>query len=241
MSIFSGFEVKKTRPLPVFFLVDTSGSMRAQKIQKVNLAFKEMVTAFRNVQNARGDIQMCIITFGGKVEVAHELTPVSDIQLQEFKASGNTPMGEAFELVTKMIEDKMVVGPEAFVPIIVLVSDGIPTDLPKNIQSKIKSNNNRSIFLDWDALKMMHSSRRTNKAIKLALSIGDDANNEMLKAFINNKSIPLFKAREIDTITKFFEWITMSISIRSVNPENDDIFGDEGSFEEVFGAKDYEF
>lgn len=241
MSKFSGFEVKKTRPLPVFFLVDTSGSMRAEKIQKVNLAFKEMINAFKKVKNARGDIQICVITFGDKVEIAQDLVGVDEITLHEFKAKGKTPMGEAFELVTHMIEDRQVVGPEAFVPIIVLVSDGLPTDLPKDIRSKINKTTTKATFLNWDALQNMQSSRRTNKAIKLALSIGDDANKEMLKAFINNDNIPLFKAKEVDTITKFFEWVTMSVSIRSINPDNDAIFGDERTFNEVFNGDDYEF
>ena len=241
MSKFSGFEVKKTRPLPVFFLVDTSGSMRSEKIQKVNLAFKEMITAFKEIKNARGDIQICIITFGEKVEIAQDLVDLNDLRITEFTANGKTPMGEAFELVTNMIEDTTVVGPEAFVPIIVLISDGLPTDLPSEIVPHENSTLIKSDFQKWDALKKMQSSRRTNKAIKLALSIGNDANNEMLKAFINNDSIPLFKAREVNTITKFFEWVTMSVSIRSINPDNDDIFGDERTFAEIFNEDDYEF
>jgi uncharacterized protein YegL len=215
--------------------------MRAEKIQKVNLAFKEMVSAFKNVKNARGDIQIGIITFGGNVEIAQDLVDLDHLTLNEFKAGGKTPMGEAFELVTHMIEDKSVVGPEAFVPIIVLVSDGLPTDLPHEISSKLKQSNKKEDFLKWESLQKMQSSRRVNKAIKLALSIGNDANSEMLKAFINNDSIPLFKAKEISTITKFFEWVTMSVSIRSINPNNDAIFGDERSFNEIFNEDDYEF
>ena len=237
MSKFGSFEVKKSRPLPVFFLVDTSGSMRGEKIEKVNLAFKEMIRSFSNVKNARGDIEVSVITFGGKVELLQVLKPVDEVGTLNFSAKGNTPMGEAFELVTNMIEDRGIVSEKAFIPIIVLVSDGIPTDLPVNLR-KSKS---KDEFLKWEGLQKMQSSRRTSKSIKLGLSIGTDANKEMLKAFINNSNIALFKAKEVNAITKFFEWVTMSISVRSINPENEVVFSDEDTLEDMFESDDYEF
>ena len=42
----------------------------------------------------------------------------------------------------------------------------------------------------------------------------------MLKEFINNPEIPVFKANDATGITKFFKWVTMSTVARmnSVNP-----------------------
>ena len=39
----------------------------------------------------------------------------------------------------------------------------------------------------------------------------------MLNAFINNPEVPVIKANELATITRFFHWVTYSISKRSVS------------------------
>ena len=39
----------------------------------------------------------------------------------------------------------------------------------------------------------------------------------MLNAFINNPEVPIIKAKDLATITKFFQWVTYSISKRSVS------------------------
>ena len=48
-------------------------------------------------------------------------------------------------------------------------------------------------------------------------SIGEGTDYRMLNAFINNPDIPVIKANNLSTITKFFQWVTYSISKRSVS------------------------
>ena len=70
------------------------------------------------------------------------------------------------------------------------------------------------------------------------MGIGGDVDMRVLKTIINNAEIPVIKARDNDTIAKFFKWVTMSISVRSVsvNPDipvvssTEDIF-DKGEIE----------
>ena len=237
MSLFKDFEVTNKRPLPVFFLIDTSGSMTGEKIEKVNLAFKEMLTSFKNIKNNRGELHISVITFGGKVDIAHMLSPLDEYNFEPFKANGGTPMGEAFELVTNMIEDESIVTKNSFSPIIVLLSDGLPTDLPGDIRTKAKDT---EAFKQWDKLEEMQKSRRVGKSIKLALGIGKDANMNMLKAYVNNNSVPVFKAHDASVITTFFEWVTMSVSVKSINPENNNVFADQNTLDDMFAEGDYE-
>jgi uncharacterized protein YegL len=49
---FSNF-IKKSRALPVFLLVDTSGSMQGERIETVNVALKEMISVFRKLENPK--------------------------------------------------------------------------------------------------------------------------------------------------------------------------------------------
>lgn len=210
----SSFVSKEPRALPVFILADTSGSMIGAKIKELNLALRQMVSEFQNIDEIRGKFQLSIITFGSTVQVSQPLADVEGIQLKELYAGGQTPMGAAFETVSAMIEDKTVVSSRSYTPTIVLVSDGIPTDCPTEYRSI-------DDYSEWGALKRLKNGERSKKCQRLALAIGDDANVKMLKEFIGNAETPLIKAHNVQGISKFFKWVTMSTIARmsSVNPD----------------------
>ncbi len=122
-------------------------------------------------------------------------------------------MGHAFEVAKEMIEDREIVSSRAYTPTIVLISDGLPTDCTEEMYK-------RKNYFDWEPLKSLHSGERSSKCQRLALGIGDDADLDMLKTFIDNPEIPLIKTKDASGITKFFRWVTMSTVARmsSVNP-----------------------
>ena len=119
-------------------------------------------------------------------------------------------MGLAVEKVAEMIEDQAIVSSRAYTPTVVLISDGNPTDYDA-------SGKTLDEIFEWDALKAIHSGSRSSKAVKLAMGIGGDVDMNILKAFINNDEIPVISAKDNNTISKFFEWVTMSVSVRSVS------------------------
>ena len=209
--LINNFIKKEGRALPVFILLDVSGSMKGEKIETVNVALKEMINSFKKIENPKGIIELCLITFGGsQVNVIKELSQLKDLDVYTLTANGNTPMGMAFEKVAEMIEDKNVVSSRAYTPTIVLISDGNPTDYNpagKSIEE----------IMAWESLMKIHSGIRCSKATKLAMGIGGDVDTNILKAFINNNEIPVISAKDNNTISKFFEWVTMSISVRSVS------------------------
>lgn len=209
--LINNYIKKEGRALPVFILLDVSGSMKGQKIETVNIALKEMINSFKKIENPKGIIELCLMTFGdGKVNIIKELSRITDSDSYILTACGDTPMGMAFEKVAEMIEDKSIVSSRAYSPTIVLISDGNPTDFNptgKSIED----------IMIWDALSKIHSSIRVSKATKLAMGIGCDVDSNILKAFINNNKIPVISAKDNKTISKFFEWVTMSISVRSVS------------------------
>ena len=209
--LINNFIKKEGRALPVFILLDVSGSMKGEKIETVNVALKEMINSFKKIENPKGIIELCLITFGGsQVNVIKELSQLKDSDEYTLTANGNTPMGMAFEKVAEMIEDKNVVSSRAYTPTIVLISDGNPTDYNpagKSIEE----------IMAWESLMKIHSGIRCSKATKLAMGIGGDVDTNILKAFINNNEIPVISAKDNNTISKFFEWVTMSVSVRSVS------------------------
>lgn len=209
--LINNFIKKEGRALPVFILLDVSGSMKGEKIETVNIALKEMINSFKKIENPKGIIELCLITFGGdQVKVIKELSQITDSDVYTLSANGNTPMGMAFEKVADLIEDKNIVSSRSYTPTIVLISDGNPTDFnptEKNIEE----------IMNWPSLMKLHLGIRTSKATKLAMGIGGDVDINILKSFINNNEIPVISAKDNNTISKFFEWVTMSVSIRSVS------------------------
>ena len=209
--LINNFIKKEGRALPVFILLDVSGSMSGEKIETVNIALKEMINSFKKIENPKGIIELCLITFGGnQANVIKTLSQINDNDVYTLTAGGNTPMGMAFEKVAEMIEDKNVVSSRAYTPTIVLISDGNPTDFNPTGKSIEE-------IITWESLMKLHSGIRTSKSTKLAMGIGGDVDTNILKAFINNNEIPVISAKDNSTIVKFFEWVTMSVSVRSVS------------------------
>lgn len=209
----NSYVAREPRPLPIFVLADTSGSMRGEKINELNLALREMLNALNAADDIRGKFQLSVIAFGGEVKVLQPLTDIDGLVLTEFSAAGNTPMGQAFEMVREMIEDRNVVSSRAYTPTIVLISDGLPTDCTEEIYR-------RKNYFDWEPLINLHNGERSSKCQRMALGIGEDADVDMLKSFIDNSEIPVIKTKDASGITKFFRWVTMSTVARmtSINP-----------------------
>ena len=209
----NSYVAREPRPLPIFVLADTSGSMRGEKINELNLALREMLNALNVADNIRGIFQLSVIAFGGEVKVLQPLADIDGLVLTELSAAGNTPMGQAFEMVREMIEDRNVVSSRAYTSTIILISDGLPTDCTDEMYR-------RKNYYDWEPLVDLHNGERSSKCQRMALGIGEDADVDMLKSFIDNPKIPVIKTKDASGITKFFRWVTMSTVARmtSINP-----------------------
>lgn len=204
------------RMFPIFILADSSGSMDGEKIVSLNKAMRDTVDALRTVKGIPGRFFVSVISFGG--DEAKILIPLTDIQSEQFtlpelSAHGRTPLGGALTLVAQNIEDAKIVPHNAYQPTILLISDGIPTDRPKNTS-----------VTDWKPMKqMLNPSSRSFKAQRFALAIGADADTEVLQGFIHNPDIPLFSIEDSTKIASFFQWVTMSTIARAKSTNPDDI------------------
>lgn len=193
------FVSNKPRALPVIILADTSGSMSVDgKIESLNQSLKDMIKSFAQEGRNRAEINVSVITFGGQAEVHLPLTPAYQIeQMEELQATGGTPLGQACLLAKELIENKETLPSRSYRPVIILLSDGHPTD-------------------DYSsALNELINSDRAQKATRLALSIGADADDSVLGDFNNDTEAPLFYAKNASEIHRFFRAVTMSVSNHS--------------------------
>jgi uncharacterized protein YegL len=213
MPELNNFILPTARPLPVIVLADVSGSMKENgKIDALNEAVATMIAAFADEEATRAEIQVAVIAFGaGGAKLHRPLRPAVAGDWTPLTARGTTPLGAALELGKELIEDRDQVPSRAYRPTLVLISDGQPTGP------------NGKPTTDWRGpLAQLLASERASKAARFALAIGDDADFEVLSAFLADPSREVFSASQARQIKQFFRWVTMSVTARSrsVNPNN---------------------
>lgn len=199
MATLKNFQSQSARPLPVIVLADTSGSMSVDgKIEALNKALKDMISTFAGESRLRAEIQVAVITFGGTADIHLPLTAAHKIeQVDDLPATGGTPMGDAFTLAANLIEDQKQIPSRAYKPVVILVSDGHPTD---NVAP---------------GMEQLMNGERSAKATRFAMGIGSDADLYLLGDFANDIEAPVFKAENARDIHRFFKAVTMSVSARS--------------------------
>lgn len=177
------------RPLHFFWIVDCSGSMDGEKIQKLNFAIQDVLPSMKlaaaNNPNAQLLIRALKFSTGSQwIKSAPEA--IADYDWEDLEAGGVTDMGKAFELLADQL--KIPPMPErALPPVLVLVSDGQPTDDYKKGLATLLS-------VPW-----------AKKAVKVAISIGDDAILDMLAEFTQNREL-VFNVKTKDDLVKMIKW-----------------------------------
>lgn len=208
MNKFSKYTVPTAKKMPVIILADVSGSMSVDgKIETLNRAIAEMISSFQEEEDVRAEIHIAVVTFGrGGAKIHLPLQAAPGVEWTDMEAIGSTPMAAAFELVTGIVEDKNQIASRDYHPTIVLVSDGQPTNQTGHLTD------------DWkQPLQELLNSPRASKALRLSMAIGEDADHEVLKEFLQNQQqdIPVFRADEAHQIRQFFRWVTLSVTSRS--------------------------
>lgn len=198
------------KSLPVVLLLDVSGSMSGEKINKLYDAVVKMVDVFVDQRAKETMIKVAIITFGASVDLHTPYTDVEELQkcgINQFYANGMTPLGCALRMAKDMIDDKDTTPPkEMYAPAVVLVSDGQPND---NWREYFNA------FVNGDS-----NGRRTVKCQRFSVAIGNDADTSMLKNFAStgeDGTELMYYADSADQIVEAFKNISITISRTSSN------------------------
>ena len=187
-----------SRPLHFIWVVDCSGSMYGEKIGTVNHAIQstipEMADAARDNPNAQLLIRTLKFSTGASWVTTNPV-PVEEFAWDDLDAGGVTDLGKAFE----MLAEQLTIPPmtdRALPPVLVLLSDGQPTDDYKKSLDKL-------LHLPWG-----------KNAVGIAISIGQDADDDVLEQFTGNLELVL-QANNPQALVKMIKWASTAASMVS--------------------------
>ena len=199
MSAFDNVDVFPRRTMTLFFVVDTSGSMTGEKIASVNTAVREVIPYIEDISSTNADAQIKIaaLEFSSGTEWMYS-SPIEseNFQWRDLEAGGLTSLGEACkELDSKLSRTNgfMAEATGSFAPAIILMSDGEPTDNYKHYLDKLKENN-------W-----------FKAAIKVAIAIGEESNNNILAEFTGNSEAVL-TVHNKEQLKKIIRFVSVTAS-----------------------------
>ena len=190
------------RPFEVIFLIDTSYSMKDNKIQSVNSTMSKLEKALKALAKNWPTVQynIRIITFGGDKAKWHKgdensACPIENFQydkIEDSELGGGTPLGDAIGLLCKIFENPNF-SDRNFIPLISIISDGKPTDM-----RAVESN-----------LKKLLANQWGEHALKTAVAIGD-ADRDILAKFTGKLEM-VKSANNAANIVDDIIWFSSSI------------------------------
>jgi len=206
MALTDAVEIPR-RTMVLFFVVDTSGSMEGSKLGAVNYAIKDVIPAIKDIsdENADAQIKVAALEFSNG---ARWITSNGPMELDQFnwndlEAAGVTDLGEACKALNEKLSTKafMKEATGSFAPAIFLLSDGEPTDDWKSGLGTLKQNN-------W-----------FKAAVKVAVAIGDDANQDVLAEFTGTKEavLTVHNAAALKKMIKFVSVRASQVASKSSN------------------------
>lgn len=189
------------RRLPVYLLLDTSGSMSGEPIEAVKNGVQVMISSLRQNPQAIETAFISVITFDSAAQQLIPLTDLASFQMLDIKATGTTALGDALKLVANKIDTEVAKTTTEqkgdWKPLVFIMTDGIPTD-------------------DWQSGLNEFKKRKT--AFTVACAAGSGADTNILKQITEN--VVSLDTADSQSIGKFFQWVTASIGVTSTKVED---------------------
>ena len=188
------------RRLPVYILIDTSGSMRGEPIESVKVGLEAMVSTLRYNPYALATVWLSIITYDSKVKQLLPLTALANVQIPEITVpeSGPTHTGLALkhlcESVDREVRHNTYEQKGDWRPLVFLMTDGKPSDIQL-----------------YD--EMIPEVKRRHFGTMAAFAAGMNAKTEPLRKLTDNT----FRLDTADgaSIEQLFKWVSDTVTTKS--------------------------
>ena len=184
------------RRLPVYLLLDCSGSMSGEPIEAVKQGIKALLTELKGDPQALETACLSVITFNS---TARQISPLTELMLfkePELTAGGATALGGALHVLADCIRTEVRTSTATqkgdWKPLVFLLTDGAPTD---NLDEGI------------EALKSVSTGNI------IACAAGANANTNTLRKITNN--VLMMNNLTAGDLAAFFAGVSGSIKASS--------------------------
>jgi uncharacterized protein YegL len=186
-----------TRRLPVYLLIDTSGSMKGEPIESVNTGLQAMLASLRRDPFALDSVYLSIITFDREARQLFPLTELEQVRLPVISTPdfGPTHLGQALAMLC-LDFDANIVRTTAerkgdWMPLLFVMTDGSPSDLQT-----------------YD--EQVSEVRRRPFAQVIACAAGPKAKIEHLRRLTD--TVVHLDTTDSASFHQFFVWVSTSVS-----------------------------
>ena len=189
------------RRLPVYLVLDTSGSMMGEPIEAIKNGVQTLVSSLRQDPYALETAFLSVITFDNDARQAVPLTELTSFQMPAIQATGRTSMGAALRLLAERTDAEITKSTAEvkgdWKPLVFIMTDGEPTD---------------------NLLDGINEFKKRKFGIVVACAAGASVNTNTLKQITD--TVVQLDSADSSTIKAFFKWVSSSISTSSKKVED---------------------
>lgn len=185
-------------------LLDTSSSMKGERIEKLNKGYKLLLDTLQKDALAVLRVELGVISFGGSVQTVQEFATVDQVHFQPLVSDGGTPMGEAIKLGVEKLTTRQkryrTTGVRCYRPWMFMITDGEPTD-------------------EWESAAALVREREKSKHLSFFAVGVDGANMGILKQISGRNPLRL---KGLDFVEMFI-WLSASLASVAESDPGDDV------------------
>jgi len=188
------------RKLPIYILLDTSGSMRGEPIEAVQSGLRSLLSSLSRDPYAMETVFLCLITFDREARILTPMTELSLFNLPEIPPLESSPtnLGEALELMCLKYDEDVVKATDDqkgdWLPLAVVMTDGAPSDTQLFEEMCVKIRHYRFAHI-------------------IGCAAGPKAKTEPLRRFATE--VVSLETMDSNAFAKFWQWVSLAVSRQS--------------------------